>query len=411
MEVIVARCGGLDVHKDQVTACVRIPDGVGGRSQKVRQFGAVLSGLEELRDWLGVEGVTEVVMEATGSYWKPVWAVLDGNSFELKLVNARHVKQVPGRKTDVADAAWLAQLLEHGLLSGSFVPSPVIRHLRDLTRYRKRLIQDRTRESNRVQKVLEDAVIKLGSVASDVLGKSGRAMLAALIAGERDPAVLASLAKGRLRVKSGELVRALDGRFEEHHGFLLRIHLDHIDHLDSAIDRLDRQIEELMDPFREARELLRTIPGVGQKVAEVIIAETGGDMSRFPTPGHLASWAGLCPGNNESAGKRRSGKPRPGDVWLIDALVEAAWGVSRTKDGYLKARFWQLARRIGKKKAAIAIAHNILVIAWHLLTTNQPYQDLGAEWTHRKEDPTRRAQYLVRQLEALGHRVEITPAA
>jgi transposase len=411
VEVIVARCAGLDVHKKQVTACIRIPDETGGRRQQVRKFGTFLSELEDLGDWLAAEGVTEVVMEATGSYWKPVWAVLDEAGFDLKLVNARHVKQVPGRKTDVSDAAWLAQLLETGLLRGSFVPSPVIRQLRDLTRYRKRLIQDRIRETLRVQKVLEDAAIKLGSVASDVLGMSGRAMIEALIAGERDPQVLAGLAQGRLRAKTEDLVRALQGRFSDHHAVMLRLHLDHIDHLDATISRLDDQVDGLMGPFEQARGLLCTIPGVAKRTAEVIIAETGADMSRFPTPGHLASWAGLCPGNNESAGKHRTGKTRTGDIWLTDTLTQAAWAAARTKDGYLKARYWQLARRIGKHKAATAIAHNILTISWHILTTQQPYQDLGSEWTRRQDDPTRRTRQLIRQLEALGHHVEITPAA
>lgn len=410
MDVLVARCGGLDVHKKQVTACVRAPDGEGGRRQEVRTFGTTMGELEALAAWLRGEGVTQVVMESTGSYWKPVWAVLEDAGFDLLLVNARHVKQVPGRKTDVADAAWLAQLLEVGLLRGSFVPPPVIRRLRDLTRYQKRLIQDRNREANRVGKVLEDAAIKLGSVASDVLGVSGRAMIEALIAGERDPERLAELAKGQLRNKIPELVKALHGRFGDHHAVLLRMHLDHIDHLDETISALDERIDQLIGPFAEARELLCSIPGVGQRVANVIIAETGADMARFPTAGHLASWAGLCPGNDESAGKRKTGKTRPGDVWLTDALTQAAWVAARSKDNFLKARFWRLARRIGKKKAVIAVAHQILTIVWHVLTTNTPYQDLGVDWYHQT-DPQRRIYKLVQQLEALGQEVTITPAA
>jgi transposase len=412
MEVLADRVGGLDVHKKQVTACVRTPAPGGGRREEVRMFATMLADLEALAAWLKSEGVDQVVMESTGSYWKPVWAVLeDTDSFDLVLVNARHVKQVPGRKTDVADAAWLAQLLEVGLLKGSFVPPPVIRELRDLTRYQKRLIQDRGREANRVAKVLEDAAIKLGSVASDILGVSGRAMIEALIGGERDPQQLAQLAKGKLRDKTPDLVKALHGRFGQHHAVLLRMHLDHIDHLDATIAALDERIDELMVPFAETRELLCTIPGVAERVANVIIAETGGDMTRFPTAGHLASWAGLCPGNNESAGKRKTGKTRPGDVWLTNALTQAAWAASRSKDNFLKTRYWRLARRAGKNKALIAVAHQILVIVWHMLTTNTAYQDLGSDWYHKQADPQQRINRLVRELQALGHEVTLTPAA
>lgn len=411
MEVIVARCAGLDVHKKQVTVCVRAPDVGGGRRGEVQTFPTTLGGLTELAGWLDAERVTGVVMEATGSYWKPVWAVLEDAGFELLLVNARHVKAVPGRKTDVKDAEWLAELLEVGLLRGSFVPPPAIRQLRDLTRYQKRLIQDRVREANRVDKVLEDAVIKLGSVASNTLGVSGRAMIEALIAGERDPQRLAALAKGTLRSKIPELIEALEGRFSDHHAALLRMHLDHIDYLDRSIAVLDERIDELINPFDEARERLCTIPGVGRRVANVIIAETGGDMTRFPTPGHLASWAGLCPGNNESAGKHRTGKTRPGNRWLTEALTQAAWASARSRDNFLKARFWRLARRIGKKKAAIAVAHQILAITWHLLTDHTDYQDLGVDWYQHHPNRQRRTNYLIEQLQALGHNVTLTPAA
>jgi transposase len=411
VEVLVARCAALDVHKKQVTSCLRTPDPDGGRRQETRKFGTMLADLLDLASWLESEGVTQVVMESTGSYWKPVWKVLEDAGFDLLLVNARHVKQVPGRKTDVSDAEWLCQLLEVGLLRGSFVPPPTIRRLRDLTRYQKRLIQDRTREANRVGKVLEDAVIKLGSVASDILGVSGRAMIEALIAGERDPERLAQLAKGQLRNKIPDLVKALDGRFDEHHAVLLRMHLDHVDYLDDRITDLEERIDELMAPFAEARQLLCTIPGVGQRVANVIIAETGGDMSRFPTPRHLASWAGLCPGNNESAGKHKTGKTRPGDVWLTEALTQAAWVVAHTKGNFLQTRFWRLVKRIGKKKAVIAVAHQILAISWHILTTNTPYQDLGVDWYQKLDDPQRRIDYLVHQLKTLGQEVTLTPAA
>lgn len=411
MEVLVARVAGLDVHKKQVTACVRTPASGGGRREEVRRFGTTMGDLEDLAVWLDSEAVRQVVMESTGSYWRPVWAVLEDHDFDLLLVNARHVKQVPGRKTDVADASWLAQLLEVGLLAGSFVPPPVIRQLRDLTRYQKRLIQDRTREANRVGKVLEDAVIKLGSVASDILGVSGRAMIEALVAGERDPVRLAELAKGTLRNKIPDLVRALHGRFDDHHAVLLRMHLDHVDHLDSAIAALDERIDELIGPFVETRELLCTIPGVAERVANVIIAETGGDMTRFPTAGHLASWAGLCPGNDESAGKRKTGKTRPGDVWLTEALTQAAWAASRSKDNFLKTRYWRLVRRTGNKKALIAVAHQILVIVWHMLTTSTPYEDLGVDWYQKQTNPQRRIDHLVRQLQALGQDVTLTSAA
>ena len=413
MEVVVARAAALDIGKKTVVACVRTPDGNGGRAQQVRTFETFLDDLVALRDWLVTERITEVAMEATGSYWKPIWYVLeDLDDVELLLVNARHVKQVPGRKTDVKDAVWLCQLLEVGLLRSSLVPGPVIRQLRDLTRYRKRVVQMRTSETQRVEKTLEDAVIKLGAVASSTLTKSGRAMIEALIAGERDPQVLAELAQGRMRAKIPELIRALDGRFEQHHAQMLRLHLDHIDHLDASIATIDSQVDELMVPFADVRERLQTIPGVGQKVADVIIAETGGDMDRFPDAAHLASWAGVCPGNNESAGKRFSGRTRKADVWLQAALVEAAWAAARTKDTYLSAQFWRLAGRIGKKKAAMAVAHSILVIAYHLMADPETtYTDLGPDWFARRNNPDARKTRLVKQLAELGYEVELRPAA
>jgi transposase len=313
VELLVARCAGLDVAKDEVVACVRVPDGRGGRAQELRTFQTFTAGLEALADWLAAERVTQVVMEATGQYWKPVWYVLEEAGFELMLVNARHVKILPGRKTDVADAAWLAELLEHGLLRGSFVPPAPIRELRDLTRYRKRLIQAHAAEGQRVQKTLEDAGTKLDSVATDVLGASGRAMLAALVGGERDPQVLAELARGRLRSKLPQLRQALRGRFGDHHALLLRLALAHLEHLEGAIAALDRRVDEVIAPFARARDRLDTITGVGKRAAETIIAEIGVDMSVFPTAAHLASWAGRCPGNNLTGGKRRSGKPTRGN--------------------------------------------------------------------------------------------------
>jgi len=411
VDLLVERCAGLDVAKEEVVVCVRSP-GVGGqRRQQIRTFATFSGELERLADWLQAEGVTQVVMEATGQYWKPVWYVLEERGFELLLVNARHVKIVPGRKTDVADAAWLAELLEHGLLRGSFVPPPAIRELRDLTRYRKRLIQAHSAECQRVQKTLEDAGIKLDSVASDVLGVSGRAMLGALVDGERDPEVLAQLARGVLRKKLPQLRQALKGRFGDHHALLVRLSLGHLEHLEHAIGQLDRRVDQVIAPFAEARDRLDTITGVGKRAAETIIAEIGADMGVFPTAAHLASWAGRCPGNNVTGGKRRSGKPTRGNRWLGEVLTECAWAAARSRDTYLAAQFWRLARRIGKKKAAGAVGHSILVIAWHLLAEGCDYHDLGGDWFTRRSDHDRHKTHLVKQLQALGYSVTLQPAA
>ena len=420
MDVLIERCAGIDIGKDEVVACVRIPGPGGkGRHKQTRTFRSFTGALEAMAEWFLAEGVTDIAMEATGSYWKPVWYVLEALPFkDLKLVNAQHLKILPGRKSDVLDAEWIAEMLEHGLLRGSFVPPPIIRELRDLTRYRKRLVQTSTAETQRIQKTLEDAGIKLGSVASEVLGVSGRAMLVALVAGERDPEVLAQLAKGLLRKKLPELRQALRGRFSDHHALLIRLCLDHLTHLEAAIAELDERIDALFAehtseagiPFGQARDRLDTISGVGKRAAECIIAEIGTDMARFPTAAHLASWAGVCPGNNVTGGKRGSGKTTHGDVWLLDILTQCAWAAARSRDTYLAAQFWRLARRIGKKKAAVAVAHSILVICWHLLTNDTDYDDLGGDYFTRR-NPDRQRDRLIAQLQSLGYHVSLEKVA
>jgi transposase len=411
MEVIVDRVAGLDVHKKQVTACVRAPGATGARTEQVRQFPTFTEGLRQLREWLLTAGVTVVAMEATGVYWKPIYWALEDGVFELLLVNARSIKQAPGRKTDVIDAAWIAQLAECGLLRGSFVPPPEIRRLRDLTRYRKRLIQDRAREVLRVQKLLEDAGIKLSSVASDTLGVSGRAILEALVAGSRDPQVLAELARGRLRAKLPLLRMALEGRFDTHHAVVLADVLAHLDYLDEAISRLGQEVDAAAAPVAGHIERLCTIPGVGKLVAETILAEIGADMTRFPSAAHLASWAGMCPNNNESAGRRRSARTRKGSPWLRAALAEAGWAASHTRDCYLASQFWRLRGRRGPGKATIAVGHSILVIAYHVLLTGQSYRELGGDYFLQRQNPDVQRRRLVAQLERLGYAVTLQPAA
>jgi transposase len=408
MEQMVERCCGLDVHKKTVAACVRVPGQAGARAQHVRTFGTTAAELLTLRDWLEAHGVTQVAMESTGVYWKPIFYVLE-EAFTCVLANAAHIAQVPGRKTDVKDCAWIAQLLEHGLIRASFVPPPPLRELRDLTRYRKALIQDRSRAANRLHKVLEDAGIKLAGVATDVLGVSGRAMLTALVQGTTDPDLLAELARGTLRRKLPALRQALAGRFRPHHGFLVGQLLAHLDYLDEAIATLSTQIEVAIAPFAVMVTRLDSIPGVSQRTAEVLIAEIGVDMRVFPTAGHLASWAGLCPGNNESAGKHRAGRTRSGNRWLRMTLVEAALAASRTSTA-LGARYRRVMRHRGHHKAVIAVAHAMLVIAYHLLSRETTYHELGADYFDRQhaERLQRRA---VQTLERQGYRVTLEPAA
>ena len=409
MDVIVERVGALDVHKASVTACVRVPAVDGGREPHLAEFQTTVRGLLGLRDWLAAHGVGQVVMEATGVYWKPVWHLLE-DDFELMLVNARHVKQVPGRKTDMSDAAWLCQLAEAGLLKANFVPPKPIRELRQLTRYRKTQIAERQREAQRLHKALEDTNVKLDSVASDLLGKSGRAMLDALVAGTTDPDVLADLAKGRLRQKLPALREALEGRFSALHALLIGAILAHLDFLDEQIDRLSDAIEERIAPFASAVELLCTIPGVQRRTAEVILAEIGPDMSAFPTARHLASWAGQCPGNDRSAGKQRSGRTRKGSRWLNAALKDAAMAAIRTKNSYLRALYERQRGRIGHAKAIGAVKHSMLVAAWHMLTNGELYTDLGPDY-YRRRDPARTTKRLIAQLQALGHTVTLQEAA
>ena len=403
MQTVIERSAALDVHKASVTACVRVPG-----EQRVEEFASTVRGLLSLRDWLAGFGVTHVAMEASGVYWKSPWAILE-DEFECLLVNARHVKQVPGRKTDVGDAEWLCRLVEAGLLRANFVPPKPIRQLRNLTRYRKTQIQERAREVNRLHKALEDAGIKLDCVASDIMGKSGRDMLDALVAGERDPEVLANLARRQMRKKIPALREALQGRFEAHHALWIGAILAHLDFLDQQIERLTDAIGEQIAPLTSAVELLCTITGVQSRAAEVIISEVGGDMSRFPTARHLASWAGQCPGNDQSAGRRRSGKTRNGSKWLDWTLEEVAIAAIRVKGTYLQAQYTRLRPRRGHKKALGAVKHTIICAVWHMLSTGETYRELGGDYFTRR-DPERRTKRLIQQLEQLGHTVTLTTA-
>jgi len=406
MQIVYSRCCGLDVHKETVVACLLIPE-EGKIAKEIRTFQTMTSDLLTLHDWLLAHQVTHVAMESTGVYWKPIFNLLEG-SFKVLLVNAAHIKAVPGRKTDVKDCEWIADLLSHGLLKGSFIPPEPIRDLRDLTRYRKSLSDERVREVNRLQKLLESANIKLSCVATDVMGVSGRAMMEALLGGKSDPGALADLARGKLRKKLPLLKEALRGRFRPHHQFLLGEILSHIDFLDEAIASVSQEVENRMGPFSKEVGLLKTMTGVKQTVAENMISEIGVDMSYFPTHRHAASWAGLCPGNNESAGKRKSGKTRKGDRWLRRFLMESAWAISRSEGTYLSALYHRLARRRGKKKAVVGVAHAILVIAYHILRDQVPYRELGPNHFDRLNIPHMK-RHLVQRLEGLGFKVALEP--
>jgi len=410
METIIRRCAGLDVHKASVVACVRVVDENGELQLQIQSFGTTTSDLLKLNDWLTSFAVTVVGMESTGVYWKPVYALLE-NDFECWLLNAQHLRNVPGRKTDVADAAWIAQLVAHGLVRSSFVPPKEIRDLRELTRYRKSVIQERSREAQRLHKTLEGAGIKLSCVASDVLGVSGRAMLQGLIDGTHDPDVLAELARGRLRKKLPALRKALMGWFSPTHRILVGELLSHLEYLDESIERLSDDIAAMIAPFARAIDLLDTIPGVNRRTAEVLVAECGPDMNRFGSPRRLASWASICPGNNESAGKHFSGKTRKGSKWLRTALVESAQAAARTKHTYLAAQYARIKGRHGHNKAIVAVAHSILVIAYHLLERGKPYDELGGDYFIERQNKDAYQRRLVTQLQRMGYEVALTEKA
>jgi len=408
MEVVHARCAGLDVHKKSVYGCVICCEANGEKQQEKRNFGTVTAELLSLADWLREHAVTHVVMESTGVYWRPVWAILEGQ-FELMLVNPHHVKAIPGRKTDAKDCEWIAELLQHGLVRSSFVPPTEIQDLRDLTRYRVELTQAQNRVANRIQKLLQQANVKLSSVASDAMGASGQQMIEAMIAGEQDPARLADLAQRRLRAKIPELRLALEGRVRDHHRFLLREFLEEWRALGARIRRVEEEIDRQMAPFEEAVTLWQSIPGVDRVTACNLVAELGVNMAQFPSAQHLASWAGLCPGNNESAGKRMSGTMRDGNKWLRRTLCQAAWAVTRKKDCYLAAQFRRLAARRGMKRAVMAVAHTILIIVYTMLKTGRSYHDLGGNYLeHTNRDQLQR--YFVKRLQKLGLTVTVAPA-
>ncbi len=409
MQVLYPTCCGLDVHKRFVVACVLTTADDGSVQKVTRTFDTMTADLLALADWLAAAGCTHVVMESTSSYWRPIYNLLEGHLVVL-VANAFQVKTVPGRKTDVKDAEWLADLLRHGLLRGSFIPAPAQRHLRDLTRYRTHLVEERARLTNRLQAVLEDANVKLASVVTDVRGVSARAILEALLAGATDPALLADLARGRLRAKRDQLARAVVGRFAAHHAFMVTEQLSHLDYLEEAMERASAEIADRLQEDQAAVELLDTVPGISARSAEVLLAELGTDLSRFPDARHLASWAGMCPGNAESGGKRLSGKTRKGNQALRQALIQIAHVASKTKDTYLAAQYRRIAARRGKKRALVALGHTILVIVYHILTRRQPYQELGVAYFDQLERQ-RVEQRLVRRLERLGYTVSLQAPA
>ncbi len=407
MQVIYPCCCGLDIHKKFVVACLLTTSADGQVRKEVRTLSAMTDDLLALLDWLTANGCTHVAMESTSSYWRPVYNLLEGQ-LALVVANAYHVKAVPGRKTDVKDREWLADLLRHGLIRGSFIPSPEQRHLRDRTRYRAHLVEERARLTNRLQAVLEDANVKLASVVTDVRGVSARAILEALLAGETDPTLLAELARGRLRTKREQRARAVVGRFSAHHAFLLTAHLSHLDYLEEAMERVSTEIAQRLRENLAAVELLDTVPGSSARAAEVLLAELGTDLSRFPDAKHLASWAGRCPGNAESGGKRLSGKTRKGNQALRQVLIPIAHVASKTKDTYLAAQYHRIAARRGKKRALVAVGHTVLVIIYHILTRRQPYHELGVAYFDQLERQ-RVEQRLVRRLERLGYTVSLQP--
>ena len=409
MQVLYPCCCGLDIHKKFVVACLMTTNAEGQVQKESRTFSTMTQDLPAVLYWLHAAGCTHVALESTGWYWRPVYNLLEGQ-FTVLVGNAYHMKTVPGRKTDVKDAEWIADLLRHGLIRGSFIPTPAQRQLRDLTRYRTHLVEERARLTNRLQTVLEDANVKLASVVTDIRGVSARAILSALVAGETDPTILAELARGRMRAKREVLAQAVVGRFTPHHAFLITEQLSQLDYLEEAIERVSTEITQRLADDQAALELLDTIPGVGRRAAEILLAEMGTDLSRFPSAKHLASWAGMCPGNKESGGKRLSGKTRKGNIWLRQVLFEVVHAARKTKETYLSAQYRRLDTRRGKQRALVALGHSILVSAYHILTRRVPYRELGPLYFDSL-DRQRIQQRLVQRLERLGYTVNLQPIA